>query len=690
MDGCRRALTGCLLVVALLFSGGATAYAQNANPTVTATRTPTGAVRVGIPIQFTAVGADADNDALTYAWAFGDNTTSTEQNPSKTYLAAGTYTATVTVSDGKGGTASASIASISIQANRAPTISVGSATPAVGVVPFTTQLAATATDPDGHTVTYAWDLDGDGTFETTDRNPSLNLNAAGDKTVTLRVTDPFGGVVTRAVTISALATTPDPTKKYHVLVFSKTAGFRHGSIGPGITAIKVLGEQNNFGVDAIEDASLFTDAFLARYDAVIWLSTTGDVLNAAQEAAFERYIQGGGGYVGIHAASDTEYTWPWYGRLVGAYFRNHPAGTPTATVVTEDATHVSTAHLPARWTRVDEWYNFQGITNPVVNGGGTDVSPRTQSPIHVLLTMDESTYAEDDGNTTDDDHPIAWCKRYDGGRMFYTALGHTEATYLEANFLSHLKGGMEVAAGVTADADCGLRKPTVSASRAPTDSVKTGEAVMFTAAAADADGDTLTYAWDFGDGSTSSEANPTHTFTTVGEFTVKVTVGDGRFSTSATLPVSVHAESTDAPIDLSATVDLVLGLSLSGPATFSPLTPAVTREYTTSVTGQVTSTAGSAVMTVSDPSATNTGKLVNGTYVLEQPLQVRATNAATPSTAFAPVTGANSPLQLLSYPRAISADAITVGFKQAVGAEETLRAGSYGKSLRFTLSTTTP
>ena len=106
---------------------------------------------------------------------------------------------------------------------------------------------------------------------------------------------------------------------------------------------------------------------------------------------------------------------------------------------------------------MDEWYNFQGIVNPVVNGGGTDVSPRTQTPIHVLLTMDESTYVESDGTDgVDDDHPIAWCKRYDGGRMFYTALGHTDATYTDTNFLKHLLGGMETAAGMTVDADCGV------------------------------------------------------------------------------------------------------------------------------------------------------------------------------------------------------------------------------------------
>ncbi len=176
----------------------------------------------------------------------------------------------------------------------------------------------------------------------------------------------------------------------------------------------------------------------------------------------------------------------------------------------------------------------------------------------------------------------------------------------------------------------------------------------------------------------------------VGEYAVKLTVSDGRFSATTTLPVSVHAESTDVDGDVSGTVDLTLGLSLAGPATFPTITPGVSNDYLATVSAHVTSTAGSAALTVLDPSTTNTGKLVNGTYVLEQPLQVRATNAANPNTAFAPVTGASSPLTLLSYPRAISADAVTLGFKQSVSASETLRAGGYGKTLRFTLSTATP
>ncbi|NEB06804.1 ThuA domain-containing protein, partial [Streptomyces sp. SID13726] len=145
---------------------------------------------------------------------------------------------------------------------------------------------------------------------------------------------------------------------FDVLVFSKTGGFRHGSIPAGIATIQQLGAENNFEVTATEDAGAFTDDNLAQYEAVVWLSTTGDVLNDDQQAAFERYIQNGGGYAGIHAASDTEYDWPWYGGLVGAYFSAHPQN-QTATVKVEDHVHESTAHLPSRWERFDEWYDFR-------------------------------------------------------------------------------------------------------------------------------------------------------------------------------------------------------------------------------------------------------------------------------------------------------------------------------------------
>ncbi|MDB6027377.1 MAG: glycosyl hydrolase, partial [Verrucomicrobiales bacterium] len=166
------------------------------------------------------------------------------------------------------------------------------------------------------------------------------------------------------------------TNAYKILVFSKTAGYRHGSIPNGIAAIQSLGATNNFAVDATEDSAAFTDGNLQQYKAVVFLSTTGEVLNTNQQASFQRFIQGGNGYVGLHAASDGGYSWPWYGELVGAYFNGHP-GIQEATIKVADRVHPSSSVLPQRWVRTDEWYNFT-------------VNPR--GAVHVLATLDENSY----------------------------------------------------------------------------------------------------------------------------------------------------------------------------------------------------------------------------------------------------------------------------------------------------------
>ncbi|WP_327327049.1 ThuA domain-containing protein [Streptomyces sp. NBC_01210] len=226
---------------------------------------------------------------------------------------------------------------------------------------------------------------------------------------------------------------PDRTAK-RVLVFSKTAGFRHDSIPAGIAALKELGKSSNIAVDATEEAAQFTTSNLARYDAVVFLSTTGDVLGADQQKAFENYVSTGGGYMGVHAAADTEYDWAFYGGLVGAYFASHPQIQP-ATVRVEDHTHPSTAHLDDAWERTDEWYNYR-------------TNPRTQA--RVLATLDETSYQ---GGTMKGDHPIAWCQSYEGGRAFYTGGGHTKESYAEPAFRMHLLGGLRYAAGQV-KADC--------------------------------------------------------------------------------------------------------------------------------------------------------------------------------------------------------------------------------------------
>jgi hypothetical protein len=241
----------------------------------------------------------------------------------------------------------------------------------------------------------------------------------------------------------------------------------------------------------------------------------------------------------------------------------------------------------------------------VVGGGGTDVSPRGLTPIHVLLTVDESTYNESDGNSTDDDHPVSWCKRYDGGRMFYTALGHTNQSFTEAPFLQHLLGGIDVAAGYASDAKCGI--------------FKTGA-----------------------DGDVGGSVSPT------------------------------------------------LSLTLGAPATFGAFVPGVGASYTSSTSATVISTAGDGQLSVTDPSATATGRLVNGTFSLPQPLEASATSAAGTGGAFAPLSTTGAPLGLLSYSGPVSNDMVTISFRQAIGANDALRTGTYAKTLTFTLSTSTP
>jgi cytochrome c len=215
-----------------------------------------------------------------------------------------------------------------------------------------------------------------------------------------------------------------------VLVFSRTAGYRHASIELGIAAVRKLGQENGFTVDASEDPSGFTDANLRQYQAVVFLNTTGDVLDARQQEALERYIRGGGGWVGIHAATDTEYDWPWYGRLAGAYFSSHPNNPNVRRGMFRvlDRSHPATTGLPDRWEREDEFYNFKSI------------SP----DIRVLVDIDETSYQ---GGTNGDRHPMSWYQAYDGGRAFYTNMGHTDASFSEPLFLRHLLGGLRWAMG---------------------------------------------------------------------------------------------------------------------------------------------------------------------------------------------------------------------------------------------------
>ncbi len=235
-----------------------------------------------------------------------------------------------------------------------------------------------------------------------------------------------------ALALGALAAVPAAAQDFRVLVFSKTSGFRHDSIPNGIALIQALGAAHGFAVDASENAALFTSQGLGVYRAVIFLNTTGEVLDASQQAALETYVRGGGGWMGIHSAADTEHAWPFYGELLGggAWFLSHPA-IQAATLLVEDASHPSTQHYPMSFSFTDEWYNFQA--NP-------------RAAVDVLLAIDESSYSP--GTGAMGDHPIAWCHAVDGGRAWYTNMGHRSETYGQASFAQHLLGGILWASGV--------------------------------------------------------------------------------------------------------------------------------------------------------------------------------------------------------------------------------------------------
>jgi type 1 glutamine amidotransferase len=221
--------------------------------------------------------------------------------------------------------------------------------------------------------------------------------------------------------IADRAATPAASR---ILVFTRTTGYRHDSIPVGVQTLRELARAEGIAVTHSEDPALFDDASLARFDAVIFLSTTGDVLDDAQQAAFERYVTKGGGYMGVHAAADTEYDWPWYGQLVGAWFRSHPQGLQTTRVHFEHA-----AAPTSDWPVTDELYNYRR-------------NPRAE--VRVIATVDEGRYR---GGTMGADHPIAWCHARLGGRAWYTGLGHRAALYADPVYRAHLLRGLRYVTG---------------------------------------------------------------------------------------------------------------------------------------------------------------------------------------------------------------------------------------------------
>ena len=214
---------------------------------------------------------------------------------------------------------------------------------------------------------------------------------------------------------------PNKTK---VLVYNKANGFVHESIGPGTEAIKYLEKTYPFIVEVSDDSLIFRESSLSNFDVILFMNTSGNILDEEGEAAFENFIKNGGGFVGVHAASDTEYEWAWYGKCVGNYFHSHPEiQTAELTVHIPDAP--STKHLPEKYEWNDEWYNWKNEFN---------------SNLQVLITVDENTY---EGGIHKDFHPVSWRQEYEGGRCWYTAMGHASETYAKEKFIKHIAGGIE-------------------------------------------------------------------------------------------------------------------------------------------------------------------------------------------------------------------------------------------------------
>lgn len=211
-----------------------------------------------------------------------------------------------------------------------------------------------------------------------------------------------------------------------ILLFTKTTGFRHESIPAGVEAVEALAAELGYRTEHTEDADVYDPVRLADFDAVVWLSVSGDVLDELGRAALADYVTGGGGWCGIHGASTAEPSWPYFRELVGARFIGHPPGCSPGLVEVVGGEHPATAHLPERWRWTDEWYSF-------------DERP---AGVEVLLEVDEESYDTAD-LAMGAPHPIAWHRRLEAGRCFYTALGHDVSAYADSGFRRHIQGGLE-------------------------------------------------------------------------------------------------------------------------------------------------------------------------------------------------------------------------------------------------------
>ncbi|WP_037503399.1 ThuA domain-containing protein [Solirubrobacter soli] len=518
--------------------------------------------------------------------------------------------------------------------------------------------------------------------------------------------------------------TANPGAKFKVLVIANKndGSFRHPAIEDAEVTLQELGAAKGFDVDlwdpswptqSLPDTPFTSAANLAKYAVIIGDSSVGNnTFNAAytmkdgtvvdERAAFKGYINNGGGYVALHAANDSMHTWQfptggplWYQDLLGGLFVSHPAnqngfGTDCgscywAEVVTEDPSHPSTspAVVATKVPVADELYHF-------------DRKPRGY--IHPLQLLNESTYVgamgvgTNSGNIEGGDHPIVWCSNFDGGREWSQVLGHNWELYRNVPwFRESIYQGILTAAGMK-PANCvtHIEVKRLLASLGTSGGLTAG-AVTAGTAAVDA---AFTKYMTLTQGGYSSSLSDIDALRAIaqdpasGDAASRAKVQVKAQELKDWMLVLLGAVST--PGSANGTVPATLSLTLGAPASFGGLTPGVGKTYTASTSATVISSAGDATLSVSDPSNTATGRLVNGTFSLAAALQAAATSPLGAGGALANVGGSSAPTNLLTYSGPVANDPVAISFSQAVGANEALRTGTYSKTLTFTLSTTTP
>jgi type 1 glutamine amidotransferase len=244
------------------------------------------------------------------------------------------------------------------------------------------------------------------------------------------------GLVSFALAMAAVAVPASAKDKPHVLVYSGSTGYRHESIPAAVASLKAIGEKAGYVIDASEDPAVFTAENLAKYKVLVLVSNSTDPKNpesewftGARREALQGFLKAGKGVIGLHAAADSHYNWGWYGQMIGGYFERHPKGTPKGTVMVVDAKHPATAKLPKSLERNDEWYYYK------------DFDPT----VRVLVTIDPATIGE--GQPDVNPNPLVWCHNFGGGRVFYSALGHSNESWSEPYMVTLLTGALAWAAG---------------------------------------------------------------------------------------------------------------------------------------------------------------------------------------------------------------------------------------------------